>query len=161
MNTAENGKFQAWIQYPPMSKKILAAVALLLTGYAVGRISSSPVSAQATSSSGHVYELRTYTAAEGKLANVNARFRDHTQAIFAKHNMKSVGYWTPLEGPTAQTTLIYILEHPSREEARKNWAAFSADPEWQKVKTESEKDGRIVTKVESVFLVPTDYSPLK
>jgi hypothetical protein len=135
-----------------------------VTGYAVGRVSSSPVSAQATTSSagaGHVYELRTYTATEGKLANVNARFRDHTVRIFAKHNMKSIGYWTPLEGPTADTTLVYILEHPSREEARKNWAAFSADPEWVKAKTESEVGGRIVAKAESVFLNPTDYSPLK
>jgi hypothetical protein len=144
-----------------MSKKLVAAVALLLTGYVVGRVSSSPVSAQATSTAGHVYELRTYTAAEGKLANVNARFRDHTRQIFDRHNMKSIGYWTPLEGPTADTTLVYILEHPSREEARKNWAAFSADPEWVKVKTESEVGGKIVAKAESVFLNPTDYSPIK
>ena len=139
---------------------MLTAVALLLTGYVVGRVASSPVvAAQAPQT--HVFELRTYTATEGKLANVNARFRDHTRRIFDKHNMKSIGYWTPLEGPTADTTLIYILEHPSREEARKNWAAFSADPEWQKVKTESEAGGRIVAKAESIFLNPTDYSAIK
>jgi hypothetical protein len=148
------------VEYPPMRTKLLTAVALLLTGYAVGRVSSPQVVA-AQAAAGHVYELRTYTAAEGKLPNVLARFRDHTRRIFDKHNMKSVGYWTPLEGPTADTTLIYILEHPSREEARKNWAAFSADPEWQKVKTESEAAGRIVAKAESVFLNPTDYSPIK
>jgi hypothetical protein len=146
-----------------MSKKLLMAVALLLTGYAAGRVSSSPVSAQATTTAaGHVYELRTYTAAEGKFPNVLARFRDHTVAIFNKHNMKSVGYWTPLEGPNAQTTLIYILEHPSREEARKNWAAFQADPEWVKAKAESEAAGPILAKPpESVFLKPTDFSALK
>ena len=143
-----------------MSTKILTAVALLLTGYAVGRVSSGPVVA-AQAPAAHVYELRTYTAAEGKLANVNARFRDHTRQIFDRHNMKSVGYWTPLEGPTADTTLIYILEHSSREDARKNWAAFSADPEWQKARAESEVAGRIVAKAESVFLNPTDYSPMK
>src|ERR1700730_3520498 len=141
-----------------MSTKILAAAGLLLAGYAVESVSSARVvSAQAPA--GHVYELRTYTAAEGKLANVNARFRDHTRRIFDKHNMKSVGYWTPLEGPTPETTLIYILEHPSREDARKNWAAFNADPEWQKVKAEPEAAGKIVAKAESVFLNPTDYSP--
>jgi hypothetical protein len=146
-----------------MSKKLLAAVALLLTGYAVGRVSSSPASAQATTTAaGHVYELRTYTAAPGKFANVQARFRDHTIRIFNNHNLKSVAYWTPLEGPNAETTLIYILEHPSREEARKNWAAFSADPEWQKVKAESEAAGPILAKPpESVFLKPTDFSPIK
>ena len=136
-----------------MAKKLLVAALLVFAGYAVGR-ASQPAPA-------HVYEMRTYTATEGKLDAVNARFRDHTRRIFERHNMKSVGYWTPLEGPTAGTTLIYILEHPSREEARKNWAEFSADPEWQKVKAESEKDGRIVAKAESVFLTPTDYSAIK
>jgi hypothetical protein len=136
-----------------MAKKVLAAAMLVLSGYAVGR-ASQPAPA-------HVYEMRTYTAAEGKFDAVSARFRDHTIRIFQRHNMKSVGYWTPLEGPTAGTTLVYILEHPSREEARKNWAEFSADPEWQKVKAESEVGGRIVAKAESVFLVPTDYSAIK
>ena len=155
-----------------MRTKLLTAIALLLTGYAVGRVTSGPVVA-AQAAAGHVYELRTYTATEGKLPNVIARFRDHTRRIFDKHNMKSIGYWTPLEAPTAppaagpctapapDTTLIYILEHPSREEARKNWAAFSADPEWQKAKAESEAAGRIVAKAESVFLNPTDFSAIK
>ena len=143
-----------------MSTKIVAAAALLLAGYAAGRVSSAPVAAAQTPA-GHVYEMRTYTAAEGKFANVNARFRDHTVRIFQKHNMKSIGYWTPLEGPTAETTLIYILEHPSREEARKNWAEFGADPEWRKVKSESEAAGRIVAKLESVFMTATDYSAIK
>jgi hypothetical protein len=143
-----------------MSTKIMAAAALLLTGYAVGRVAPAPVAA-AQAQPGHVYEMRTYTATDGKLANVNARFRDHTVRIFQNHNMKSIGYWTPLEGPTAETTLVYILEHPSREEARKNWAAFNADPEWQKAKAASEVDGKIVAKAESVFLNPTDYSPIK
>jgi len=144
-----------------MSQKLVIAVALLLTGYAAGRVFPAPVAAAQTPA-GHVYELRTYTANEGKLANLNARFRDHTVRLFAKHNIKSIGYWTPLEGPTGETTLVYILEHPSREDARKNWAAFSADPDWQKVRTESEAGGRILAKApESVFLTPTDYSPLK
>ena len=96
-----------------MLNKIMAATVLVLAGYAVGRASQPAPS--------HVYEMRTYTATEGKLDAVNARFRDHTRRIFERHNMKSVGYWVPSEGPMAGTTLIYILEHPSREEARKNW----------------------------------------
>lgn len=145
-----------------MTTKFTTALLLLLTGYVGGRMSSaSAVASAAQTPAGHVYELRTYTATEGKLANVNTRFRDYTQKIFAKHNMKSIGYWTPLEGPLADTTLIYILEHPSREDARKNWAAFSADEDWKKAKAASEVDGRIVAKAESVFLNPTDYSPLK
>lgn len=136
-----------------MKLKIMAAAIILFAGYGIGR-ASQPAPA-------HVYEMRTYTATEGKLDAVNARFRDHTVAIFARHNMKSVGYWLPSEGPMAGTTLVYILEHPSREEARKNWAAFNADPEWQKAKAESEVNGRIVAKAESVFMTAADYSPIK
>jgi hypothetical protein len=136
-----------------MRNKVIVAVVLLVSGYAIGRASQPAPS--------HIYELRIYTAADGKLDAVNARFRDHTRRIFDRHNMKSVGYWLPTEGDKAGNTLIYILEHPSREEARKNWAEFTADPEWQKVKAESEKDGRIVMKAESIFMTPTDYSPIK
>src|SRR5215471_21181559 len=136
-----------------MLKKLAVAVVLVLCGYAVGR-ASQPAPA-------HIYELRTYTAADGKLDNVVARFRDHTVRIFNRHNMKSVGYWLPTEGDKAGKTLIYILEHPSHEEALKNWAEFNADPEWQKVKAESEKDGRIVLNAERVFMSPTDFSAIK
>jgi hypothetical protein len=75
--------------------------------------------------------------------------------------MKSVGYWLPTEGDKAGKTLIYILEHANHEDALKNWAEFNTDPEWQKVKAESEKDGKIVTNAERVFMSPTDFSPIK
>jgi hypothetical protein len=136
-----------------MAKQLFAGALLLLAGFSVGRASQSAPA--------HVFEMRTYTAAEGKLDAVNTRFRDHTLRIFQRHNMKSVGYWLPTEGPLAGNTLIYILEHPSREDAKKNWAAFSADPEWQKVKAESEIGGKIVLKADSMFLTPTDFSPIK
>jgi hypothetical protein len=116
------------------------------------------VSAQAGK---HVFELRTYTAPEGKLDDLHKRFRDHTRRIFEKHGMKSVGYWTPQDAPLSQNTLIYILEHPSRDAAKKAWADFRADPEWQKVSTESEANGKIVSNVVSVFMDPTDYSAIK
>jgi NIPSNAP len=146
-----------------MTKKLPIAAVLLLTGFALGRITAGPATVFAAQAAGHVYELRTYTAAEGRLPNLQARFRDHTLTIFSRHGIKSVGYWTPIEGPTAGTTLIYILEHPSRDEARKNWAEFGADPEWKKVRADSETNagGPLTTKIDSVFLAPTDYSPLK
>jgi len=75
--------------------------------------------------------------------------------------MKSVGYWVPQDAPRSQNTLVYILEHPDREAAKKNWAAFQADPDWQKARKESEANGRIVERVESIFMDPTDYSPMK
>ncbi len=108
-----------------------------------------------------VFELRKYTAPEGKLGELQARFRNHTIRIFNRHNMTSIGYWVPQDAPESQNTLIYVLAHPSREAAKKNWAEFQADPEWQKVSTESQVNGRIVTKVESTFMDPTDFSQIK
>ena len=108
-----------------------------------------------------VYELRTYTAADGKLEAVKARFRDHTIALFKRHGIESIGYWVPQDPEKSKNTLIYILAHPSREAATKNWAEFNADPEWQKVRRESEAGGPIVQKTESVFMSPTEFSALK
>lgn len=121
----------------------------------------TPFGAARAQTGQRVFELRTYTAPEGKLGALQARFRDHTRRIFDKHGMTSIGYWVPQDAPLSQNTLIYILAHPSREAAKKNWAEFGADPEWQKVSAESQRDGRIVTKVESVFMDPADYSAIK
>jgi hypothetical protein len=107
----------------------------------------------------HVYELRVYHANPGKLDALHKRFRDHTITIFNKHDMKSVGYWVPQDNK--DNLLIYVLEHPSREAATKDWAAFNADPEWVKVKAESEKDGKLVDHVDDTYMNPTDYSKLK
>src|SRR5690242_11488532 len=109
-----------------------------------------------------VYELRTYTCFEGKLDALKTRFRDHTIEIFKRHGMESIGYWVPMD-ERKDTTLIYILAHPSREAADKNWKEFSADPEWKKVSAESEvkAGGKIVQKVDRVWLQPTDFSKLK
>jgi len=141
-------------------KNIAGALVIFTAGVVAGQLSGSNAVVKAQGGS-KVYELRTYTAPEGKLANLQARFRDHTIRIFNRHNMKSVGYWVPQDAPNSQNTLIYILEHPSRDAAKKNWAEFQADPEWQKVSAESQKDGRIVSKVDSVFMDALDFSPIK
>ena len=98
---------------------------------------------------------------DGKLDALKARFRDHTIRIFNTHDMTSIGYWIPQDAPLSQNTLVYVLAHPSREDAKKNWAAFQADPEWVKAKAESEKDGKNVEKAESVFMDPDDFSQIK
>lgn len=108
------------------------------------------------------FEMRTYYAAPGKLEALNARFRDHTCALFKKHGMENVGYWIPTDADKgASNTLVYIIAHKSREEAKKSWAAFIADPEWKKAHKESEVNGKLVEKAESVYLSATDYSPVK
>src|SRR4051812_47828807 len=108
----------------------------------------------------HVYELRLYHVNEGKMEALKARFGDHTDAIFKRHDMKSIGYWIPEDAPNSQTLFIYILEHPNRQEAEKNWAAFQADPEWKKVKAESEAQGPLVDHIDRYFMDPTSYSAL-
>jgi len=144
-----------------LNRKSLGWLAIVfLAGLAIGRVQTSTSVAYAPGDS-RVFELRTYTAPEGKLPELQARFRNHTMRIFNKHNMTSIGYWVPQDAPNSQNTLIYVLAHPSREAAKKNWADFQADSEWQKVSTESQVNGRIVSKVESVFMDPTDYSPIK
>ena len=142
------------------TKKAVWAVVIFGAGLVSGNL-VQPVSVLRAQGDARVFELRTYTTPEGKLPNLNARFRDHTRRIFDKHGMTSIGYWVPQDAPDSQNTLIYIIAHKSREAAKKSWADFQADPEWQKVSAESQKDGRIVSKVVSVFMDPTDYSGIK
>ena len=105
-----------------------------------------------------VFELRVYTAAEGKLDDLLKRFREHTTKLFEKHGMKNVAYWTATDEPRKSNTLIYILKHPSREAATTNWKAFQDDPEWQQVRNKSEEGGKLVEKVDSTFMALTDFS---
>ena len=109
----------------------------------------------------HVYELRLYHVKEGKIEALKERFGNHTDAIFRQHNMKSIGYWSPEDGPDSQNLFVYILEHPSRQQAEKNWADFQADPEWKKVKAESEASGPLVDHIDRYFMDPTSFSALK
>ncbi|HLY20389.1 MAG TPA: NIPSNAP family protein [Bryobacteraceae bacterium] len=108
-----------------------------------------------------VFELRTYTCYEGKLPELLARFRNHTTRIFEKHGMTNIAYWVPQDSPTSQNTLIYVIAHASREAAKKNWDEFRNDPEWQKVQKESEANGKLVIKIDSVLMDPADFSPMK
>ena len=110
-------------------------------------------------SSTTAYELRIYQAAPGKLAQLLARFREHTTKLFDRHGMKNVAFWTAIDEPQKSNTLIYILEHPSREAAAANWKSFEDDPEWKSVRDKSEANGKLVEKVESTFLALTDFSP--
>src|SRR6267142_5067302 len=109
----------------------------------------------------HVYELRLYHVNEGKMDALKARFGNHTDSIFKRHHMKSIGYWSPEDAPGSQNLFIYILEHPSRQDAEENWAAFQADAEWQKVKAESEANGPLVDHIDRYFMDPTSFSTLQ
>lgn len=111
---------------------------------------------------GKCYELRTYTAAPGKLEELHKRFRDHTMKLFKKHGMQVVGFWGPTDKEKgSENTLVYLLVFSSREARDKAWKEFGADPDWQKARSESEKNGKLTDKVDSVILNATDYSPIK
>ncbi len=105
-----------------------------------------------------IYEYRAYEANPGKLQDLQARFRNHTMEIFERHGMKNVAYWT-VEGEANR--LDYVLAFEDADQMKRAWAAFGQDPEWQRVRSESEVNGKLVENVTSTTLTPTDFSPLR
>ncbi len=103
------------------------------------------------------YEMRIYYCEAGKLPDLLTRFRNHTTKLFEKHGMTNVGYWVPISNE--QNALYYVLSYPSKEARDASWKAFGADPEWKTVREKSEENGKIVAKVESIFMNLTDFSP--
>jgi hypothetical protein len=132
----------------------LGAALLVLTGRALWADKETKVD-------NRVFELRIYHAAEGKMKALHARFRDHTCGLFKKHGLTIIAFWSPLDKVEAEKKLYYVLAYPSKEAADASWKAFREDPDWIAAKKESEKDGVLVEKVESIFMGPTDYSPMK
>jgi hypothetical protein len=125
-------------------------LAVVLATWAVSTLADGPT----------VFELRTYTTHEGRLPALEARFRDHTMALFEKHGMRNVGYWIPVDRPN---TLIYIIAHDGEDAIAGNWKAFASDPEWQAAYRDSVADGPILVEdgIVSQFMTAADYSPLK
>jgi hypothetical protein len=140
---------------------VLCFVTLAFFGGSILGGLMQPWSVLRAQSGGRVFEIRTYTAPDGKLEALHSRFRDRTLPLFRKHGITPVAYFKPQDAPSSQNTMIEILSHQSREAAKRNWAAFQADQEWLKVAEESQVNGRIVGQIESVFADATDYSPLK
>ena len=138
-----------------------AALVGVLGFAAFASVGDSVARADDKTSSNRFFEMRTYTANDGKMAELHKRFREHTNRLFEKHGMTLVGYWTPVDGPEAANTLVYILAYPSREAREKSWKDFQADPDWQAAYKASHANGPLVKKAVSQFLNPTDYSPIK
>jgi len=148
-----------------MRSKLFAASSVLLVGLVAFAAGYS--TGQDSKPTGRVYELRTYTALPGRLPALNKRFAEHTLKLFEKHGMRNEMYFIPTEravgkqATPVEKTLIYLVSHDSREAADKSWKAFGADPEWKTARDASEADGKIVEKVERVWMTLTDYSPRK
>jgi hypothetical protein len=110
---------------------------------------------------GRVLEIRTYTTNDGKLPALVERMGHGEGKVFERLGMKPVGFFVASEAPKSDNTFVYILSHESREKAKENWARFQADAEWKDIRQRSEAAGPIVAKAETIFVNPTDFSPLK
>lgn len=154
---------RTWLRAAPLWLLLPAGIAEAMERVFLQAAAGSPNAEEsrqgdAMTGSAKVYELRIYHVLPGKLDSLVARFRDHTDKLFAKHGIKSVAYWTALDEPVKSSTFFYILEHPNREAAVANWQAFQDDPEWKSVKAKSEANGKLVEKIDSTFLTLTDFS---
>ncbi len=136
----------------------VAAAGSLFLSACAGMSSSSSTPAAADIG---LYEIRIYTAAEGKAAALDTRFRDHTVGLFRKHGMTPVGFWhvQTAPGAPADNRLIYVMGYKDRAARDASWRAFAQDPDWQKVYGESQKDGSLTSNIENIFVSATDYSP--
>ena len=136
--------------------------AIALVSFAAGSLITARLAQvnQVRADSNRVFELRVYHAVPGKMPALESRFRDTASKLLAKHDLQAVGYWVPEDAPAWDNTFVYILAHPSREEAKKNWDALLADPEFQEV-MKSEQANKLVEKIDETYMRPTDFSPMK
>jgi len=146
-----------------MTIKNLRNCAYLVAAFAAGSLLTARFMniQQARAAGDRVYELRMYHTLPGRLVPLETRFRNGEVKVFEKNHMKFMGGWVPQDAPNHENLFIYLLAHENREAAKKNWADFGADPEWKNIQKTSEADGKIVEKVESTFMDPMDFSPLK
>jgi hypothetical protein len=122
----------------------------------------SPAIQASKSGADRTFELRTYYCFPGKMPNLQQRFTNHTMKLFTKHNITNIAYWNAVDSAgNPPSKLVYMIAYPNGNDPKTLWQAFATDPVWLKAKEESEKDGKIVEKVESVFLKPLDYSKIK
>lgn len=146
-----------------MTIKNLRFCAFLVGAFAAGSLLTAHFMniQQARAAGNRVFELRMYHTFPNRLTPLETRFRNGEVRVFEKNHMKFMGGWVPQDAPNHDNLFIYMLAHENRDAAKKNWDAFRADPEWKKIQTASEADGKIVEKVESTFMDPIDFSPLK
>jgi NIPSNAP len=143
-------KFNGWI---------ICGIALV--SFAAGSLMTARLAhiSQVRANSSRIFELRVYHTLPGKVPALESRFRDTTSKLLAKHDLNVVGYWVPEDAPW-DNTFIFMVAHPSREDAKKNWDALWADPGFQEM-LKSEETNKTVEKVDTTYMHPTDFSALK
>jgi NIPSNAP len=146
-----------------MRLKGLTIAGVALASFAAGSLLTLRMAhlIQVRADTNRVFELRVYHTVPGKAQALQAEFREKVSKWFAKHDLQAVGYWAPVDAPASDNTFIYILAHPNRDEAKKHWAAFQADLAFQEMIKSQQGDAKVVEKVDSTYMDPTDFSPLK
>jgi hypothetical protein len=147
-----------------LTRKVLTACGIGIASFAAGSLLTVRVMHmdQVRADSNRVFELRIYHTVPGKAGALETEFRDKVTKLFARHDLKAVGYWAPVDAPASGDTFVYILAHPSRDAAKQHWAAFQADPEFKEmIKSQQTPETKVVEKVDSTYMDPTDFSPMK
>jgi hypothetical protein len=142
-------------------RSCMQVCSIALVSFAAGSLITARLAQinQVRADSNRVFELRVYHAVPGRVPALESRFRDTASKLLAKHDLRAVGFWVP-EDPAFDNTFVYILAHTSREDAKKNWDAMHADPGFQEM-LKSEQADKTVEKIDSTFMHPTDFSPMK
>src|SRR5271170_1022303 len=152
-----------WRQLKGWKPERWTVCAIVLLSFAAGSLMTARWMrvTQVRADSNHVFELRFYHALPGKMPELESRFRDTTSKLLAKHDLKAVGYWvTEGDVPAWDNTFIFIVDHRSLEEAKEHWQAFRTDPAFQE-ELKSEQANKLVEKVDTTYMRPTDFSPMK
>jgi hypothetical protein len=147
-----------------LNRQKLTVLGIALVSFAAGSLFTARLVHlnQVRADSNRVFELRIYHTVPGKTSALQSEFREKVTKLFAKHDLKAVGYWAPVDAPASDNTFIYILAHPSRDEAKAHWAAFQADPAFKEmIQSQQTPDTKLVEKVDSTYMDPTDFSPMK
>jgi hypothetical protein len=147
-----------------LTRKVLTACGIGIASFAAGSLFTARVmhTDQVRADSNRVFELRIYHTVPGKAGALETEFREKVTKLFARHDLKAVGYWAPVDAPASGDTFVYILAHPSRDAAKQHWAAFQADPEFKEmIKSQQTPETKVVEKVDSTYMDPTDFSPMK
>jgi hypothetical protein len=138
--------------------------AIVLVSFAAGSLMTARWMhvTQVRADSNRVFEMHVYHTVPGKVPALESQFRDTTSKLLAKHGLKIVGYWVPEGTPAWDNTFIFLVAHSSREEAKKNWDAMRADPDFQElIRENSEQGSKLVEKIDVIYMRPTDFSPTK
>lgn len=150
LGASTRGKFAKLAVYR-ISLAWLAAASIAVSPALINETKAESMTAE----SSRVFELRVYHVLPGKMPAVEAQFRDAWAQLLDKHNLKVVGYWE-----AEDKTFVYIVAHRSRDDAKKNWDALRADPEYLTLK-KSEMADKTLDKVDSTYMEPTDFSPMR